>query len=134
MTIVNKRILVMDDEENIRKIAGRMLKHIGYSDVEFAYDGAEAVAMYAKARDAGSPFDIVIMDIVIAGGVGGKEAIQWLLQVDPEARVIVSSGSRYDSTLLNYKQHGFMAALPKPYTIEDLSVVLGKVFNSIPSR
>ena len=106
------------------------------SDVEFACDGVEAAAMYAKARNAGSPFDVVIMDLVIAGGAGGKEAIQWVLQIDPEAKVIVSSGSSpgHESILLNYKQYGFVGALPKPYTIEDLNIALGKVFNSINSR
>lgn len=133
-TMTHKKILVMDDEASIRKMAGRMLKHIGHSNVEFACDGAEAAAMYEKARNAGSPFDVVIMDLVIAGGVGGKEAVQLLLQIDPEAKVIMSSGSYRDSTLLDYKKHGFVGTLPKPYTIEDLSIALDKVFNSITAR
>jgi len=105
------KILVMDDEEIVREIAGEMLKHIGY-EVEFAGDGAEAIARYAGARESGEPFQAIIMDLTVPGGMGGKEAIRRLLEIDPGIRAIVSSGYSNDP-VMSYKIEELSEALRK---------------------
>ena len=85
----------MDDEASLRKMLGRMLKNLGYES-EFAKDGAEAIEMYKAAKKSGKPYDAVILDLTIPGGMGGKEAIEKLLEIDPEVKAIVSSGYSND--------------------------------------
>jgi CheY-like chemotaxis protein len=86
-------VLVMDDEEFVREVSGEMLRDLGYS-VAFAKNGAEAIALYRAALEANRPFDMVIMDLTVPGGMGGKEAVQQLRALDPKVKAIVSSGSR----------------------------------------
>lgn len=124
------KILVMDDEEIIREFAGKALRHLGY-DIEFAKDGIEAVESYRKAIESGQPFDAVIMDLIIAGSMGGEDAIKELLRIDPRARVIVSSGYSKDPIMANYKDYGFRGGLVKPYTIDGLSEVVHRVIKGI---
>ena len=114
------KILVMDDEEWIRKIAGRLLRHIGYADIEFAVDGAEAVKLYSSAMESGQPFNVVILDLTIPGGMGGEAAIKKLLNIDPGVRAIVSSGYADEAVMANYKKYGFSGMVAKPYTLEEL--------------
>jgi CheY-like chemotaxis protein len=85
------RILVMDDEAMIRKLAGELLSYLGY-EVDFALDGTEAIKRYKKAINSNKPFDAVILDLTVKGGMGGKEAIQELVKIDPNVVAIVSSG------------------------------------------
>ena len=118
------RILIMDDEEIVLHVGGRMLKHIGYDEVEFAKDGAEAIKLYKKARKSGNPFDVVIMDLTIPGGLGGKQTIKKLLEIDPEVKAIVSSGYTDDPIMSKFKKYGFSGVVSKPYTIEELGKVL----------
>ncbi len=113
------RILVMDDEEVIRRVAGRMLALAGHEAV-FASDGAEAIRSYAAARQSGRPFDLVIFDLTVPGGMGGKDALQELLKMDPEVRAIASSGYSSDAVMANPREYGFWVSLPKPYDIPDL--------------
>jgi CheY-like chemotaxis protein len=120
------RILVMDDEEIIRDVLSSMLDFLGY-DAEVASDGALAIEMYRKAMEASKPFDAVIMDLTIPGGVGGKEAIKDLLVIDPAAKAIVSSGYSTDPAITNFQKYGFTAVIAKPFKIEDLAGVLKKV-------
>jgi CheY-like chemotaxis protein len=122
------RVLVMDDEETIRDVAGHMLTRLGY-DVEFAGEGAEAIEIYKRAKDTGQPFDVVILDLTIPGGLSGKEAIKKLLEIDPQINAIVSSGYVRDSVMAAYTQHGFKGVLIKPYEIDDLSQVLHSVMS-----
>jgi len=119
------RILVMDDEEIVREVLGKMLVRLGY-EVEFAQDGAEAVASYAEAKDAGRPFAAVILDLTIPGGMGGKEAIQNLLRIDPEVKAVVSSGYSDDQAMADFRKYGFRQVIPKPYKIAELSKILGE--------
>jgi CheY-like chemotaxis protein len=121
-----RRILIMDDDQTVREIAVSMLTFIGCS-VEEAGDGKEAITFYTKARQDGVPFDIVIMDLTIPGGMGGKEAIAALLAVDPQARVVVSSGYANDPIMANYKEYGFRGVLPKPFKMDDLNKVIATV-------
>jgi two-component system cell cycle sensor histidine kinase/response regulator CckA len=121
-----RRILVMDDEEIVRNVIGRMLNQCG-CDADFAREGAEMLDRYKEALEAGEPFDAVIVDLVVAEGMGGKEAIGRLLEVDPDARAIVSSGYSDDLIMGDYGEFGFRAVLPKPYGIADLNRVLRDV-------
>jgi PAS domain S-box-containing protein len=117
------KILVMDDEEIIRKMLTNMLSLAGYI-VELSADGAEALKKYQEARKAGDPFSAVIMDLTIPGGMGGKEAVQKLLEIDPNATVIVSSGYANDPIMSDYKSYGFKAVIAKPYSAKQLQVTL----------
>jgi two-component system cell cycle sensor histidine kinase/response regulator CckA len=117
----------MDDEETVREVASRMLKHIGYEDVEVAADGTAAINMYRQAMRAGKPFDVVILDLTIPGGMGGKETIKKLLEINPGVKAIVSSGYSSDSAVAEYKEHGFSGVVAKPYTIEQLRTALNAV-------
>jgi nitrogen-specific signal transduction histidine kinase/CheY-like chemotaxis protein len=122
-------ILVMDDDRSIRELAGEILRHLGYR-VEFARDGAEAVALYQAALKSTQPFDAVILDLTVRGGMGGKEAIQKLLAIDPQVKGIVSSGYSEDPGITGYKQHGFSGVVAKPYTLEELGEKLNQVLKS----
>jgi PAS domain S-box-containing protein len=120
------RLLVMDDDEPIRKTIGRMLSQLGY-EPEFAADGAEAVQLYKMAMEAAMPFDAVILDLTIPGGMGGNDAIKELAKINPDVKAIVSSGYSNDEILSTFKEYGFKAMVPKPYEIKSLSKVLNDV-------
>ncbi|MER3446479.1 MAG: hypothetical protein C4291_06340 [Candidatus Dadabacteria bacterium] len=128
ITAVKRRVLIMDDEEMIREIVGEMLNLIGY-EFEFASDGAEAIEIYKRAKEENRPFDAVILDLTIPGGMGGREAIEKLVSVDPGIRAIVSSGYSDDKVMSEYEKYGFKGVLSKPYTIEGLSKALQEVIN-----
>ncbi|MCP4118087.1 MAG: response regulator [Desulfobacteraceae bacterium] len=120
------RVLVMDDEKVILNVTKRMLERIGYK-VDTALDGGEAIEICRQAMDAGKPFDYVIMDLTIPGGIGGKEAIKEILEIDPDARAIVSSGYADDPVMANYAEYGFKGMAAKPYTLNELREVMGQV-------
>ena len=120
------KILVMDDDPMIRELAGEILWHLGY-EVEFASDGDEAVALYSRSLKTARPFDAVILDLTVRGGMGGKEAIQALIGIDPGVKGIVSSGYSDDPGMTDYKQHGFSGVVAKPYTLEELGEKLSQV-------
>lgn len=120
------RILVMDDEEYIRIILSRMLKKLGY-EAYMACDGQEAIEYYIRGLNSNQPFDAVIMDLTIPGGMGGSETIQELLKIDPGLKAIVSSGYSSDPVMANYLEHGFRGVIPKPYEISRLNRVLCEV-------
>jgi len=117
------KVLVMDDEEMIRAVAGQMLTRVGYA-VEFAANGEEAVECFEEARISGFPFNAVILDLTIPGGMGGIKTVERLREIDPEVIAIVSSGYSDDPVLADYEKYGFQGALPKPYKIFELSEVL----------
>jgi len=118
--------LVMDDDETVRGVLGDMLEYFGY-EAEFAGDGTEAVKAYSEAFSAGRGFDVVIMDLTIPGGMGGKETIRKLIEIDPEVRAIVSSGYSNDPVMAEYEQHGFKACVAKPYRVDELETVLKSI-------
>ena len=120
------RILVMDDEEFIRNIAGEMIRLLGH-EVEFAIDGTEAIARYREAMLEGRRFDIVILDLTIRGGMGGEAAIRALLAMDPDIKAVVSSGYSDSSAISEYKALGFKTLLTKPYSMK----VLNNTINSL---
>ncbi|KAA3613169.1 MAG: hybrid sensor histidine kinase/response regulator [Calditrichaeota bacterium] len=117
------KILVMDDEESIRNILNAMLTKLGY-EVECAKNGDEAIAFFKQALDEGIPFDLVIMDLTIPGGLGGKETIKSLLEIDPKINAIVSSGYSNDPVMANYKAYGFSGVIVKPFTLSDIKKIL----------
>ncbi len=121
------RILVMDDEKGVREVAGRMLRHVGYRDIEFAADGAEAIKLYKAAMESGNPFTVAILDLTIPGGMGGKMTVKKLHKIDPGVKAIVSSGYVDDSVIAKYREHGFSGIVAKPYTIEELRKALQDV-------
>jgi len=114
------RILVMDDEEGVRKVAGRLLKRIGYGDIEYAVEGDGAVNLYKEAMESGRPFNVVILDLTIPGGMGGEMTLKKLLEIDPAVIAVVSSGYADESVMSDYRRYGFKGMIAKPYTIEEL--------------
>jgi CheY-like chemotaxis protein len=124
------RILVMDDEEMIRKLASELLTYLGY-EVSFATNGTEAVQHYRQALDSKKPFDAVILDLTVKGGMGGKETIQELLKIDPHVIGIVSSGYCNDPEITNYRRYGFSGVVTKPYTMGELGEKLNQAMLTI---
>ncbi len=120
------KVLIMDDEEIIRKMLKNMLSMAGYT-VELSADGAEALDKYKQAKEARDPFNAVIMDLTIPGGMGGKETMKKLLEIDPKATVIVSSGYATDPIMSDYKKYGFKAVIAKPYSVRQLRELLSSL-------
>jgi len=120
------KILVMDDEEIVRKVAGAMLGRIGY-EVSFAKDGREAIESYQALMGTGQAFDVVIMDLTIPGGMGGKETIKKLLEIDPQVKAIVSSGYSNDPVMADFRNYGFSDVIVKPYEVKEVGEVLHRV-------
>ncbi len=123
------RILVMDDEELVREVAGEMLNRSGY-EVVGVPDGKDAITLFKEAKETGKAFDAIIMDLTVPGGMGGKEAIQKLLEVDPAVKVIVSSGYSNDPIMANYMEYGFAGVVAKPYMIRTLSREVHRVIRN----
>jgi len=110
----------MDDEEIIRIMGIRSLTKLGYT----VPDSAQTVARYRQICGTAEAFDVVILDLTIPGGAGGKETLLMLKEINPDIIAVVSSGYSVDPALAGYKDFGFSAVLPKPYEIEDISEVL----------
>ncbi|MGQ9609970.1 MAG: hybrid sensor histidine kinase/response regulator [bacterium] len=124
------KILVMDDEPVIRELAENLLTTLGYT-VMVASDGEEAIKLYKAESKAGSPFDAVVMDLTIPGGLGGKEAIKELITFDPNIKAIASSGYSTEPVVSEYREYGFKGFIAKPYKIKDMADILYKVINKI---
>lgn len=119
------RIMVMDDDEQIREMARKMLSLFGY-EVLLASDGEEALTLYKKQQEARRPVDLVIMDLTIPGGMGGKEAITKLQQIDPSAKAIVASGYANDPIMAACHDYGFLAGIGKPFQLTELRNIIDK--------
>ncbi len=124
------RVLIMDDEPRIREALAELLEDLGY-EAEAAADGSRALEKYQAARRAGSPFDVVIMDLTIPGGMGGREAVQRLLAIDPQARAVVYSGYSKDPVMASHRKYGFRAMLTKPFRFQEVGRILAEL---IPDR
>jgi two-component system, cell cycle sensor histidine kinase and response regulator CckA len=122
------RVLVMDDEALIQDVAGKMLETFGL-DVVLTSDGAEAIQRYKELKSSGETVDVVIMDLTVPGGMGGREAVRGILDFDPGAKVIVSSGYSGDPIMSNPRVYGFCGVIVKPYTIETLHRTMVEVLN-----
>ena len=117
------RALVMDDEPSVRDMAAAMLRRLGL-EVTVAADGAAVIEAYVAARSSGQSFSLVLLDLTVPGGMGGKEALAELLKIDPNVRAIVSSGYSNDPVMAHYREHGFQARVPKPYEFEQLAAAI----------
>ncbi len=122
-------ILIMDDDEAIRYMGEQVLRFIGYQ-VECAKDGAEAIEMYKNAIEIDKPYDVVIMDLTVPGGMGGEEAINKLHTIFPKAKAVVSSGYANNPVMSEFEKYGFNGVVSKPFEIKEMNEVLQKVINS----
>ena len=120
------RVLLMDDEEMIREITSEILDALGY-EAEFAENGDEAIRLFEHALASRKPFDAVILDLTIPGGMGGKETMQKLLDIDPYVKGIVSSGYSNDPVMAEFGKYGFSGVITKPFKIEELGEILRKI-------
>jgi len=123
VSVVGARVLIMDDDATVANALNRMLERLGYA-VETTSDGASAVAAYQASLTAGRRYDAVILDLTVAGGMGGKDAITELRGIDPGVVGIVSSGYSADPVMANHASYGFSAMLPKPYTVDAVRELL----------
>jgi two-component system cell cycle sensor histidine kinase/response regulator CckA len=117
------RVLVMDDDAMVRELLASMLRELGYTAAA-ARDGGEAVAAWLAAREAGTPFDVVVMDLTIPGGMGGLEALQRMRTIDPGVKAIVSSGYSNDPVMASYRTHGFAGVMAKPYSVREVGQIV----------
>ncbi|MBF0120849.1 MAG: response regulator [Desulfobacterales bacterium] len=123
------RIIVMDDDQMILDMTGRLLQFLGY-ETSFAKDGKQAIEMYRQAFLSQQPFDLVILDLTIPGGMGGAKTILELLKIDSKVKAIVCSGYSNDPIMANYKDYGFYGVLAKPFTKEELEETLNSLINN----
>jgi len=123
------KILIMDDEDLILNITGEMMHALGH-DFDTARHGQAAIEKYRAAMESGDPFDIVILDLTIRGGIGGKETVERLITIDPGVKAVVSSGYSDDAVVSEYASYGFKARLSKPYKLEDLRDTLCALLNA----
>ncbi|MEA3468948.1 MAG: PAS domain S-box protein [Thermodesulfobacteriota bacterium] len=120
------RIMVMDDEKMLRDVAAAQLSILGHEAI-LVNDGAQALNKYQELLDDGTSVDIVIMDLTIPGGMGGQEAAEKLLEIDPAAKIIVASGYSNDPAMANYRDYGFSAAVTKPFDLQQLSNAIASI-------
>jgi DNA-binding NtrC family response regulator len=122
-----KKILLMDDEEAILSATSEMLKFLGY-EVAVAHNGETALDLFRKARISGQPFDAVILDITIPGGMGAQETLPGLAALDPTVKAIISSGYSTNPMIVDYRTFGFVSAIVKPYGFKELGEALDTAF------
>ena len=123
------RVLVVDDEEAIRALVEFTLTRLGY-EVSGAATALDGVNMYREKLENGQRFDAVILDLTLPGGMGGKEALKHLIEIDPTVNAIVSSGYATDATMSRYQDFGFRGVIAKPYEAADLGKVVHEVIAS----
>ena len=123
------KILIMDDQKAILKMVRRMLKRMGYES-DTVTDGDQAIELYHDAYDSDDPYELVILDLTVPGGKGGAKTIPELLKINPNVKALVSSGYSNDPLMANYQDCGFCGVVPKPYTKQQLSDVLNKIFGT----
>ncbi|MFT5697558.1 MAG: two-component system cell cycle sensor histidine kinase/response regulator CckA [Desulforhopalus sp.] len=121
-----KKILVMDDEDMVGEIACQMLDYLGY-DAVHVVDGETAIQAFQAQKDKGTPFDAVVMDLTIPGGMGGQEAVTEILAIDANAQVFVSSGYSTDPAMVNFKEYGFTGVIVKPFDLAAIQKILDQL-------
>lgn len=124
--IDSARILFMDDEDGVCQVARTIMKNGGHMPT-VVHDGSAAVEAFNEARASGEPYDLVILDLTVPGGMGGRETVEKLRRIEPNVRVIASSGYANDPVMANYRSYGFTAVLPKPYDPESFTRLLNRV-------
>jgi len=123
------KVLLMDDDERVAALIGTMIEKLGCR-ATVTHHGKESVEAYRKARQDGEPYDAVILDVIVPGGMGGREAAEQLLRIDADANLIVSSGYSNDPVMSRYHDYGFRACLAKPYDQSELGHVLHSVLDA----
>lgn len=127
--IQKSKILLMEDEERLGKVVQALLQQLGY-DVDLTKDGSEAIELFQERWNSNQPFDAVVMDLTIPGGMGGKEAMKGLVKIDPNVKAIVTSGYSNDPVLANFKDYGFSGVIPKPYDVDELREKLSEILDT----
>lgn len=117
------KVLLVDDEEIILDVSREVLRFLGY-DAAFAKEGGAAIELYRQEKEAGQPFDLVIIDLTIPEGLGGQETIEKLRSYDPKVKAVVSSGYTNDPVMQEYAKYGFSGRLTKPYRINEMKALL----------
>ncbi|MBA4374541.1 MAG: hypothetical protein C0402_16950 [Thermodesulfovibrio sp.] len=120
------RILLMDDEEIVRNVAQEMFAALGHG-VVCAEDGSKAIEQFRQATEEGTPFDLVVLDLTVKGGMGGEEAIRRILEIDPHVKAVVSSGYADNPVVADFRAYGFSAVLSKPYRLDTITNCLGSI-------
>ena len=132
----NRRVLVLEDERIVRDVLLKMFTRLGCK-CSFAENGVDAIYAYEKARESGFPFDMVVLDLTVPGGMGGQETMLRLREVDPDVVAVVSSGYVNDPVIADCERFGFKATIIKPYSMQDLVRLLKRLFppdSSDPQR
>ncbi len=122
------RILVVDDEQMVLKIAEKLLLYMGY-EVITTQTGEEAVWLYRQAMESGKPFDVVILDLSMDSGMGGTDVMEEMRAIDPDVKAIISSGYLHDPVIMNFENYGFAGILTKPYDPKELDEKLQNIIN-----
>ncbi len=122
----NYKILLLDDEKDVLSTLKDMLEALS-NRVEGYTTSEEAIQSYREAFERGDKFDIVILDLILPGDIGGKEVMEKLIEIDPDVRAIVSSGYSDNEVLANYQKYGFKGKLAKPYLIQKLKAEINRV-------
>lgn len=125
------RILLVDDEKDVRTSTGAALGRLGYT-VVLVESGSKAIEIFCQSADEGRPFDVIILDLTVHSGAGGKETVSRLKRIDPSVKAVVSSGYANDEVMTEYAEFGFSGKLAKPYTIDDLGSVIKAVLIGPP--
>ncbi len=120
------KVLLMDDEQVILDVTNEVLKFLGY-DVVSAREGAAAIRLFEQEQNKGSPFDLIILDLSVPEGMGGKEAFEKLHALHPQVKVVISSGYTNDPMLTDYAKFGLSGVLAKPYRITEVKTLLEKM-------
>jgi len=129
---IGKRVLLLDDEDAVRNVAALMLRHIGYDAVAVAQPH-DALHAYDDAHRAGTPFDAIILDLTLAGGIGGVDTLRLIRERFPQVTAVVSSGYSSDPVMGSFEDYGFKGVIVKPYTLAKLADTLAKVLANAPT-
>ena len=122
------KVLVMDDDQMVLETARLILERLGF-DAVLAADGKEAVALYHQQLGTDYPIDVVILDLLVPGGMGAVEAATMILEIDPDACLVVSSGAANDPVMIDCEAHGFRANMTKPYDVAGLGMLVGELID-----
>lgn len=128
MLKVSGRILVVEDEEQLRKIMRDILSRLGY-EVVVADEAESGINRFKEALDQANPFDLAIIDLTLPGGMGGKDLLLYLQEIDPGIKAIITSGYSNDPVMADFKKYGFKGSLVKPYRLADLDRIVKQVLN-----
>ena len=118
----------MDDDFTIFEVASHMLDIYGF-EVDWVENGEKAIIKYRESLGKGHPYDIIIMDLTVPGAMGGAQAVREILEINPNAKVIVSSGYSNDPIMAHFQEYGFKGVIAKPYSIEEIIKIINDVLS-----